>query len=66
MGILVFSQIWESLQVEVWHWPIIFPGQFRYVMMIPGMELGQGERKEAWVEEATHCLEGLVGVCALC
>ena len=37
---------------------MIFPGQFRYVLL-PGMGLDQGERKEAGVEEG-------MGVCALC
>lgn len=29
MGILLLGQVWEPLQVETWHWPILFPSQLR-------------------------------------
>ena len=42
---------------EAWHWPVIFPGQVRCVLL-PGMGLDRGERKETRVEEG-------MAVCAL-
>ena len=42
---------------EAWHWPVIFPGQVRCVLL-PAMGLDRGDRKETRVEEG-------MAVCAL-